>query len=108
MRRRLSAHILVMAKAPRAGLVKTRLCPPLTPAEAAAVAGAALRDTLAAVAASNAERWIIALDGPVGPWLPPGFEIIEQCQGSLDMRLAHAWHEAGGPGVQIGMDTPQV
>lgn len=108
MRRRRGAHILVMAKAPRAGLVKTRLCPPLTPAEAAAVAEAALRDTLAAVAASSAERWIIALDGQVGPWLPPGFEIIEQCQGSLDVRLAHAWHEAGGQGVQIGMDTPQV
>jgi hypothetical protein len=97
-----------MAKAPRAGLVKSRLCPPFTPAEAAAIAEAALRDTLDAVAASNADRRIIALDGPVGPWLPPGFEIIEQRDGSLDMRLAHAWHQAGGPGVQIGMDTPQL
>src|SRR5436190_1635035 len=107
MRRRRGAHVLVMAKAPRSGLVKTRLCPPFTPAEAAAVAEAALRDTLAAVAASGADRRIIALDGPVGPWLPPGFEIIEQCQGSLDLRLAHAWAQADGPGVQIGMDTPQ-
>jgi hypothetical protein len=97
-----------MAKAPRAGLVKTRLCPPFTPAQAAAVADAALRDTLAAVAASNADRRIIALDGPIGPWLPAGFEIIEQRQGSLDVRLAHAWEQADGPGVQIGMDTPQV
>jgi uncharacterized protein len=99
---------LVMAKAPRPGLVKTRLCPPFTPAEAAAVAEAALRDTLAAVAACGADRRIIALDGPVGTWLPSGFEVIEQCQGSFDVRLAHAWDQAGGPGVQIGMDTPQV
>ncbi|HEV3225497.1 MAG TPA: DUF2064 domain-containing protein [Acidimicrobiales bacterium] len=108
MRRRRGVHVMVMAKAPRAGLVKTRLCPPFTPAEAAAVAEAAVRDTLAAVAATGADRRIIALDGPVGPWLPSGFEIIEQCQGTLDVRLAHAWDQAGGPGVQIGMDTPQV
>ena len=101
-------HVLVLAKAPRPGRVKTRLCPPFSPQEAAAIAEAALRDTLDAVAHSRADRRIIALDGPPGPWLPPGFEIIRQCQGGLDVRLAHAWIRAGGPGVQIGMDTPQI
>jgi glycosyltransferase A (GT-A) superfamily protein (DUF2064 family) len=45
--------LLVAAKAPVAGLVKTRLCPPATPRQAAAVAAAALLDTLAAVRARS-------------------------------------------------------
>lgn len=101
-------HVLVMAKAPVAGRVKTRLCPPCTPAEAAAVAEAALADTLDAVASTGVARRILALDGEPGPWLPPGFEVVAQRSGTLDQRLAHAWDVAGGPGVQIGMDTPQV
>lgn len=101
-------HVLVMAKSPVPGRVKTRLCPPCTPAEAAALAEVALADTLDAVAASGASRRILALDGAPGPWLPAGFDVIPQCQGSLNRRLAHAWAMAGGPGVQIGMDTPQV
>jgi rSAM/selenodomain-associated transferase 1 len=101
-------HVLVMAKSPVPGRVKTRLCPPCTRREAAALAEAALADTLEAVAASNADRLVLALDGAPGPWLPPGFTVIAQCGGSLAHRLAHAWSAAGGPGVQIGMDTPQV
>lgn len=101
-------HVLVMAKAPVPGRVKTRLCPPCTPAEAAAIAEAALADTLDAVARCGAGRRIVALDGAPGPWLPPGFEVIPQVEGGLDRRLAAAWSAAGGAGVQIGMDTPQV
>lgn len=97
-----------MAKAPVPGRVKTRLCPPCTPGEAAALAEAALADTLDAVAACGADRWVIALDGEPGGWLPEGFEVIPQSTGPFDQRLADAWAEVGGPGVQIGMDTPQV
>ena len=102
------AHVLVMAKAPVAGRVKTRLCPPLSPDEAAEVAEAALADTLAAVAACRAERKIIALDGPPGSWLPEGFDVIPQTGRGLGPRLANAWSATGGWGIQIGMDTPQV
>jgi uncharacterized protein len=42
----LAAQLVVIAKEPVPGLVKTRLTPPYTPAEAAAVAEAALADTL--------------------------------------------------------------
>ncbi|MCU4184865.1 DUF2064 domain-containing protein [Acidiferrimicrobium sp. IK] len=97
-----------MAKEPAPGRVKTRLCPPLTPNEAAAVAEAALADTLDAVAASGADRRVLALDGRPGPWLPEGFEVIPQSGSGFAARLAAAWEHAGGAGVQIGMDTPQV
>ena len=42
------------------------------------MAEAALADTLDAVAACGATRKVLALDGPPGPWLPPGFEVIPQ------------------------------
>ena len=100
-------NLLVMAKAPVPGHSKTRLCPPCTPAEAAALAEAALADTLETVAAAGA-RPVLALDGSPGPWLPAGFRVFPQRGDGLDERLANAWDDAGGPAVQIGMDTPQV
>lgn len=99
---------LVMAKAPVPGRVKTRLCPPLSPAEAAAVAEAALADTLDAVARCGADRLVVALEGAPGPWLPPGFEVVAQRGSGLDERLAAAWQDADASGVQVGMDTPQL
>jgi glycosyltransferase A (GT-A) superfamily protein (DUF2064 family) len=101
-------HVLVMAKEPRPGRVKTRLCPPCSPAEAAAVAEAALADTLIAVSACAASRKVLALDGEPGPWLPPGFHVIRQRGSDLNERLTNAWRAVGGAGIQIGMDTPQV
>jgi hypothetical protein len=100
--------VLVMAKSPVPGRVKTRLCPPCTPLEAAAVAEAALADTLDAVLRCGADRFLLALDGAVGPWLPAGYEVFPQQGDGLDERLAAAWSVAGGRGIQIGMDTPQV
>jgi glycosyltransferase A (GT-A) superfamily protein (DUF2064 family) len=100
--------VLVMAKEPKPGRVKTRLCPPLSPAQAAQLAAAALADTLDAVSRSRASRRILALDGEPGPWLPPGFEVIAQRGDSFAERLGAAWQAAGGPGFQLGMDTPQV
>ena len=97
-----------MAKAPVPGRVKTRLCPPLTPDEAAEYAAAALADTLEAVAACAADDKVLALEGEPGAWLPAGFRVVAQRGSSFNQRLAHAWDDAGGPGVQIGMDTPQV
>lgn len=100
--------IIVMAKAPVAGTVKTRLCPPLDHAQAAEVARAALADTLAAVASSAADRRYLALAGPPGDWLPEGFTVLAQQGRTFAERLANAWDAVGGPALQIGMDTPQV
>lgn len=100
--------VLVLAKEPVPGRVKTRLCPPCTPAEAAAIAAAALADTFDAAVSSGAERVLAALDGRPGPWLPPGVEVVPQGRGPLECRLATAWSHTSGPGIQIGMDTPQL
>ncbi|WDF42137.1 DUF2064 domain-containing protein [Streptomyces sp. T12] len=100
--------LLVIAKEPRPGRVKTRLTPPFTPKEAAALAEAALADTLDAVARTPARRRVLVLDGAPGPWLPPGFEVVQQCAGGLDERLAAAFAGCDGPALLIGMDTPQV
>lgn len=100
--------LLVIAKEPRPGHVKTRLTPPFTPEEAAGLAEAALADTLLAVAAAPAARRVLVLDGASGPWLPPGFDVVPQCGGGLDERLAHAFAHCDGPALLVGMDTPQV
>jgi glycosyltransferase A (GT-A) superfamily protein (DUF2064 family) len=100
--------LIVLAKEPVPGRVKTRLCPPCSPAEAAALAAAALADTLDAATASGADRVVLALDGRAGPWCPPGVDVVGQGGGGLDRRLATAWTATGGPAVQVGMDTPQV
>jgi uncharacterized protein len=104
-----AADIIVMAKEPVPGRVKTRLCPPCSPTQAAALAGAALADTLNAALATGARRVVLALDGRPGPWCPPGVEVVGQGDGPLDRRLTTAWAAAtSGPAVLIGMDTPQV
>lgn len=100
--------LLVLAKTPVPGRVKTRLCPPCTPAEAAELAEAALADTLAAAMATGADRVLVALSGSAGNWVPPGVTIVDQGSGPLERRLARAWSHVQGAGLQIGMDTPQV
>ncbi|MGQ0624986.1 MAG: TIGR04282 family arsenosugar biosynthesis glycosyltransferase [Sporichthyaceae bacterium] len=97
-----------MAKEPVAGRVKTRLSPPFTPEQAAALAEAALRDTLDTVVLAPATRRVLCLDGTAGRWLPPGFDVLPQCAGSLDERLAGALAGCCGPTLIIGMDTPQL
>jgi glycosyltransferase A (GT-A) superfamily protein (DUF2064 family) len=100
--------LLVIAKQPLPGRVKTRLVPPCTYEQAAGLAEAALADTLHTVLTLPARRRVLVLDGRPGPWLPPGFEIVPQCGGPLDERLAGAFAAARGPALLIGMDTPQV
>jgi hypothetical protein len=119
-------RLLVMAKTPVAGRVKTRLCPPFTPAEAAELAGAAIADTLATVVAAVPLGALLGLrieptlvlDGDPGSWLaqllevdgPGNLRVIAQRSGDLDVRLAGAFEDAAGAqaALLIGMDTPQV
>jgi len=101
--------LLVIAKEPLPGRVKTRLTPPCTPVEAAALAEAALRDTLdAAAAARRPDRIVLVLEGRPPAWLPAGVEVLAQRGSGLAERLVSAFADAGAPAFLIGMDTPQI
>nr|WP_224274442.1 DUF2064 domain-containing protein [Streptomyces sp. LS1784] len=105
--------LLVIAKAPVPGRVKTRLTPPCTPPQAAALAEAALADTLHTLATMPAGRRLLVLDGEPGGWLPAGWEVVPQRGGGLDRRLAGAFAHAArlapeAPALLVGMDTPQL
>jgi len=101
--------LLIIAKAPVPGRVKTRLTPPCTPRQAAALAAAALADTLrAAQGACRASRRVLVLDGEPGPWVPDGFDVVAQRGEGLAERLAAAFADAGAPAFLVGMDTPQL
>jgi glycosyltransferase A (GT-A) superfamily protein (DUF2064 family) len=108
---------LVMAKAPVAGRVKTRLGTTIGMEAAARVAAAALLDTLATCRAVFGECHL-ALDGDLtGAHRETelraalrGWVVHPQRGLTFAERLAHA-HAAvagRGPTVQVGMDTPQV
>jgi len=103
-----AVELLVIAKEPVPGRSKTRLSPPLTPAQAATLAEAALADTLETVARTEARRRTLVLEGSPGDWLPAGFDVVPQTDGGLDARLAAAFSAIRGPALLVGMDTPQI
>ena len=103
-------HVTIIAKAPVAGEVKTRLCPPCTPEQAARIAAAALADTFAAVeevAAATGARRVLLLDGALQDWMPTTFEVVSQRGDGLEQRLCNGFVDLG-PGVIVGMETPHV
>jgi rSAM/selenodomain-associated transferase 1 len=103
-----TAAIVVIAKEPAPGRVKTRLTPPLSREDAARLAAAALRDTVDAAAATGA-RVVVALDGYAGSLFDGvDVEVVHQRGRGLDERIASAFHDVGSPALLIGMDTPQV
>lgn len=91
------AQILVIAKRPVPGRVKTRLTPPYTPEQAAVLAQAALRDTLQTVEETPAARRVLALDAPPGPLGPNGLPGPFGPDGSL---------APSGPPGPLGPDGP--
>jgi hypothetical protein len=103
-----SGALLVIAKDPRPGRCKTRLCPPCRPEQAARLAAAALADTLAVVAATPAARRVLVLEGDPARWQRAGLEIIAQHGDGLAQRLGNAFSDVGGPALLVGMDTPQL
>jgi len=100
-----NAGVVVLAKVPAPGRVKTRLCPPCSPEQAARVAAAALTDTLAAVDASGAATRMLVTDRPCAA--PAGWSGALQRGGPLPERLANAFADLR-PALLIGMDTPQL
>jgi len=77
--------LLVIARAPRPGHSKTRLCPPCTLEQAAGLAEAALKDTLEAVAATVVERRVLVLDDSPARWVPEASRsFLEETWTSVD------------------------
>jgi rSAM/selenodomain-associated transferase 1 len=117
--------LAVMTKAPRPGRVKTRLIPPLTPNEAAALNACFLRDTTTAISSaivsgkvSGRKAGGVAVYTPVG-WegayadlLPPDFDLIPQRGGSFGERLWFAVEDLFKCGFDavclIDSDSPTV
>lgn len=109
--------LLLVAKAPVPGLVKTRLAADVGEAAATAVAAAALLDTIeACTLAVGTDRCRLSLSGDVSAGFRAdeieaavaGWTVTPQRGSGLGERLAHAHAEVAGPVVQVGMDTPQV
>ena len=105
-----------MAKAPIPGRVKTRLSPPLTPEQAAELAGALLRDTVAAARRLPDVQVVVAVEPaeavPVVRGLVPSVELVPQAVGDLGARLtavAAARFAAGASAVLVvGSDHPTL
>ena len=109
----MNIHLIVMAKAPVAGFAKTRLVPPLLPAEAAALADAMLCDMLARpwhgtqrhlCTSGESERFSVAAAA--------GWRCSRQAEGDLGRRLdvaSRASFAAGaGAVVFLGTDAPDL
>ena len=113
--------LLVVAKAPVAGLAMTRLAAVVGPEAAADIAAAALLDTLDAVAAAPVATRVVAITGDLAkaraaPEIRDrlrAFTVIPQRGEDFADRQANAHVDAARaagpmPVLQIGMDTPQV
>ncbi len=93
--------LAVMTKAPRAGHVKTRLTPPLTPEESAELNRCFLCDTTAAISSTIAEGGAggIAVFTPLGSEaayagiLPAEFQLVPQRGGAFGERLVLAMED---------------
>ena len=113
------AALVVFAKVPEAGAVKTRLVPPLTAAEAAALYDAFLRDALADLAAPDAFAEPVAVRlylageaAPPGGLVPPGVSVHRQRGDGLGERMRRAFVETFAAGfgrvVVVGTDHPTL
>ena len=104
----MNVTIAVIAKECIPGRVKTRLTPPLTPEQAAALAQTSLSQTLETVRSLPAARRLLVFDGTPQHGDAAGFEVFTQGTGGLNERLAAICSLAAGPLLILGMDTPQL
>ena len=105
---------IVIAKAPRPGLCKTRLEPLLGP-EGCARLQAALVARAAAWASAVGDAFVVFTPADAREEiaaLAPGATLLAQGEGSLGDRLASAFREVlaahPGPAILVGVDTPQL
>jgi glycosyltransferase A (GT-A) superfamily protein (DUF2064 family) len=102
-------QLILLAKQPVPGQVKTRLCPPFTAVQAAAIAAAAIADTVNSLSATPADHRTLVHTGTMAA--PSGWEAVPQRGVGLGERLHHAFVDTARPGLAsllVGMDTPQL
>ncbi len=110
--------LIVFAKAPIEGYVKTRLCPPLTPDEAASLHGSLVLDLLERCQAlKGCDRILAGAPTPDHPFfgaMKTRFKIPiwEQVGDDLGARMSHAFQSVLGLPYQsaiiIGTDIPGI
>ena len=108
--------VAIMAKAPLAGAVKTRLCPPLAPAQAAALARCFLLDKIAHLRTLRGARPVVAFSPadarPLFITLAPDFGLVAQRGPDLGARLAAALGDLLADGhagaIAVDSDTPSL
>lgn len=100
--------IAVIAKECLPGKAKTRLSPPLSPAQAAGLAQSSLSQTLRTVRTLPARHRLLVFEGTPLATDAAGFEVVPQRSGGLDERLAGICAIVPGPLLILGMDTPQA
>ena len=103
-------RIVIFAKAPVPGEVKTRLIPVLGAEGAAALAQRMLHDTCREALQARVGRVELCLSGTVEPF-PEGVELSDQGQGDLGDRLARAAARAircGEAVMLTGTDCPAL
>ncbi|MGA9724650.1 MAG: TIGR04282 family arsenosugar biosynthesis glycosyltransferase [Candidatus Binatus sp.] len=110
--------LIVFCREPVAHQAKTRLIGAMTPAAAAALSDAFIRDALAKAVAVRASSIVIAASAPNGVEHSRyfqrmarrfGAELIDQGDGSLGMRMARALQPLSSDGaLLIGTDTPSL
>src|SRR5688572_4010212 len=109
-------RILVFAKRPAAGSVKTRLTPPLPPDEAANVYEACVRDVIALAARQRARVEVWYVDEPrARMWFDtemPHIRAHPQRDGDLGQRMLDAFTRSFADGAErvviIGSDSPTL
>lgn len=119
----LSTALVIFAKAPIPGQVKTRLCPPLTPDEAATLHGSFVIDTLertklaAAKLKWSVDRYLACAPSSTHVFFKimeerHGVKVIDQVGDDLGARMSQACESMFARGyshvVMVGTDVPTI
>ena len=111
-------RLVVFARAPKLGAVKTRLVPPLSGEQALALHRALVEDTLerlSRVGGDSVERWLYLsepLPGQDALKIPSTWTLALQTGDDLGSRMAAAFrdglHEEPGRTILLGSDSPTL
>lgn len=109
--------LAAMAKVPVAGEVKTRLCPPLRPEQAAELARCFLEDRVAQLGGLPASDRLVAFTPPervaeLRALLPPDVRLLPQRGADLGERMSRLLSDLLAEGyagaIAVGTDTPTL